>query len=73
MSPAGYLHIAARQQSVDGHSYTSARMKSQGLFSFTYGRIEWRAQLPNGADILAGAMAAGNEYQQHWMAGLRGN
>ena len=45
----GYLHIAARQQSVDGHSYTSARMKSQGLFSFTYGRIEWRAQLPNGA------------------------
>ncbi|MGA2870923.1 MAG: glycoside hydrolase family 16 protein, partial [Verrucomicrobiota bacterium] len=46
---AGYLHIAARQQSVDGHSYTSARMKSQGLFSFTYGRIEWRAQLPNGA------------------------
>jgi beta-glucanase (GH16 family) len=24
-------------------------MKSEGLFSFTYGRIEWRAQLPNGA------------------------
>ena len=45
----GYLHIVALQQSDSGQNYTSARMKSEGLFSFAYGRIEWRAQLPNGA------------------------
>jgi beta-glucanase (GH16 family) len=45
----GYLHIVALKQSDGGQNYTSARMKSEGLFSFKYGRIEWRAQLPNGA------------------------
>ena len=44
----GLLHIAASKSSVGGASYTSARMKSQGLFSCKYGRIEWRAQLPQG-------------------------
>ncbi len=44
----GYLHIAARKESRDGHAYTSARMKSEGLFSFQCGRLEWRAQLPRG-------------------------
>jgi len=45
----GLLHIVARQQAYSGASYTSARMKSQGLFSWQYGRIEWRAQLPAGS------------------------
>ena len=44
----GYLHIVAQKQSAGGENYTSARIKSEGLFSFTYGRLEWRAQLPNG-------------------------
>ena len=44
----GYLHIAAKKESYGGSSYTSARMKTQGLFSFKYGRLEWRAQLPQG-------------------------
>jgi beta-glucanase (GH16 family) len=44
----GVLHIVARQQSTNGFSYTSARMKSQGLFSLKYGRIEFRAKLPQG-------------------------
>ncbi len=43
----GILHIAARR--IGGTTtLTSARMKTQGLFSFTYGRLEWRAQMPNG-------------------------
>jgi beta-glucanase (GH16 family) len=46
---SGYLHIVALKQSDGGENYTSARILSQGLFSFLYGRIEWRAQLPNGA------------------------
>jgi beta-glucanase (GH16 family)/fibronectin type 3 domain-containing protein len=44
----GLLHIAVQQQSYDGYNYTSARMKSLGLFSQTYGLIEWRASLPQG-------------------------
>jgi beta-glucanase (GH16 family) len=40
----GYLHIVA--QSPSPNVYTSARLKSQGLFTFQYGRIEARMQLP---------------------------
>jgi beta-glucanase (GH16 family) len=47
----GFLHIVAQKESLGGSSYTSARMKSQGLFSFTYGRLEWRAQTPYGLGL----------------------
>jgi beta-glucanase (GH16 family) len=40
----GYLHIEAQQPSPN--VYTSARLKSQGLFSFQYGRLEFRALVP---------------------------
>jgi beta-glucanase (GH16 family) len=40
----GYLHIVAANPSAN--VYTSARLKSQGLFSFQYGRIEARIMLP---------------------------
>lgn len=45
----GYLHIVAQQPSAG--VYTSARLKSQGLFSFEYGRIEARMRLPEGQGI----------------------
>lgn len=44
----GLLHIVARKESYGGSHYTSARLKSQGLFSAQYGRLEWRAKLPQG-------------------------
>jgi beta-glucanase (GH16 family) len=44
----GFLHLVAQKESYGGSSYTSARLKSQGLFSCRYGRIEWRAKLPQG-------------------------
>jgi len=44
----GLLHIVALQQSDMGFSYTSARMKTQGLYSKEYGQIEFRAKLPSG-------------------------
>jgi beta-glucanase (GH16 family) len=44
----GMLHIVARQESYSGSSYTSARLKTQGLFAKKYGRIEFRAKLPHG-------------------------
>lgn len=40
----GSLHIVAQQPSAG--VYTSARLKTQGLFSFQYGRIEAKMQLP---------------------------
>ncbi len=42
----GYLHIVARRD--DKGQYTSARIKSEGLKSFRYGRIEARIQIPKG-------------------------
>src|SRR5438445_206641 len=44
----GLLHIIARQESMGGVPYTSARMKTQGLFSKKYGRFEFRCKLPAG-------------------------
>ena len=44
----GFLHLTGRAEAYQGASYTSARIKSQGLFSCTYGRIEWRARMPAG-------------------------
>lgn len=41
---SGILHIAARKSSAG--AYTSVRMKTQGLISFQYGRIEARMKLP---------------------------
>jgi beta-glucanase (GH16 family) len=42
----GYLHIVARNSAK--RIYTSARLKSQGLRSFRYGRIEARIKMPAG-------------------------
>jgi beta-glucanase (GH16 family) len=48
----GFLHIHAQSEVTSSDEgtfyYTSARMKTQGLYSKTYGRIEWRASLPQG-------------------------
>ena len=44
----GKLVIEARQENYLGSSYTSARLKSQGKVSWTYGRIEARIQIPRG-------------------------
>jgi len=48
----GVLYIVAQQPTAG--VYTSARLKTQGLFSFQYGRIEFRAMVP--------------EYQGFWPA-----
>jgi beta-glucanase (GH16 family) len=43
---AGNLIIEARQESNNGFSYSSARIKTEGIQQFTYGRIDIRAKLP---------------------------
>ncbi len=42
----GNLVITAKKQQVGSNQYTSARMKTQGLQQFTFGRIEARIKLP---------------------------
>ncbi|MDB5125233.1 MAG: hypothetical protein JWP94_3362 [Mucilaginibacter sp.] len=42
----GYLSITAKKQQVGSNQYTSARMKTQGLHQFTFGRIEARIKMP---------------------------
>jgi beta-glucanase (GH16 family) len=54
----GYLHIVANQPSAG--VYTSARLKTEGLFSFQYGRIEFRAQVPEAQGFWPAAWLLGN-------------
>ena len=42
---SGVLTITAKQENFGGQSYTSSRIKTQGLQSFKYGRIDIRAAL----------------------------
>jgi beta-glucanase (GH16 family) len=42
----GTLKIIAKKESYSGSNYTSARLKTQGLYSFKYGRIDVSAKLP---------------------------
>jgi len=63
----GFLHIVARS---DGHGhYTSARVKSEGLKSFQYGRIEARIKIPKGEGFWpAFWMLGDNMAKVHWPA-----
>ena len=54
----GFLHIVAQQPTAN--VYTSARLKSQGLFSFQYGRIEFRAMVPEAQGFWPAAWLMGN-------------
>jgi len=47
----GELQITARKQAVGGMPYTSARMKTQGLKQFTFGKIEARIKTPLGQGL----------------------
>lgn len=44
----GFLNIKAKKENFSGSNYTSARLKTQGKFDFTYGKVEMRAKLPEG-------------------------
>jgi len=47
----GHLVITARREAYLGNDYTSARLKTQGLFSQAGGRFEARLKLPIGAGL----------------------
>ncbi len=54
----GVLHIVARKPS--SGVYTSARMKTQGLFSFQYGRLEAKMKLPESQGMWPAFWLLGN-------------
>jgi beta-glucanase (GH16 family) len=58
VSTDGSLHIVAEQPSPG--VYTSARLKSQSLFSFQYGRVEARMKLPEGQGMWPAFWLLGN-------------
>lgn len=47
----GLLVITAREESVGGKNYTSARINTRNRFAFRYGRVEARIRLPGGQGI----------------------
>ena len=44
----GSAKISAREELMGGYNYTSSRMKTEGLFSFKYGRVQARIKTMNG-------------------------
>jgi len=59
----GLLHIVAQQESMGGFSFTSARMKTQGLYNTpVYGRVEWRAAMPAGVGMWPGLWMLGADF-----------
>ncbi|MFY9854576.1 MAG: glycoside hydrolase family 16 protein, partial [Terracidiphilus sp.] len=58
VAPAGGLNIVAENPS--GTVYTSARLKTEGLFSFQYGRIEANILLPESQGLWPAFWLLGN-------------
>ena len=59
---AGMLNIRAKKESFQGASYTSARLKTQDKFDFTYGKLEVRAKLPEGGGVWPAIWMLGSNF-----------
>jgi beta-glucanase (GH16 family) len=57
----GTLKIIAQKEVYDGSSYTSARMLSNNLYSFKYGRIDVRAKVPASTGTWPAIWMLGND------------
>ena len=60
----GYLVIAAKKENYSTKSYTSARLKSQDKFEFTYGRIDIRAATAAGQGLWSALWMLGANFDQ---------
>lgn len=58
----GNLKITAKKEASGGAAYSSARLKTDGKFKFTYGKIEIRAKLPIGAGTWPAIWMLGSNY-----------
>ena len=60
----GQLIIEARDEFFIRRHYTSGRIKTQGLFTFTYGRVEARLKLPYGQGIWPAFWMLGEDIEE---------
>ncbi len=61
---AGHLAITAIAESYQGHSYTSARIKTLGLFAHEHGRFEARIKMPTGQGLWPAFWMLGSDFGQ---------
>jgi beta-glucanase (GH16 family) len=60
----GLLVIELREERFEDSYYTSARLKSQGLQEFQYGRIEARIKVPKGSGTWPAFWMLGSSFEQ---------
>lgn len=58
----GVLTIEARKENYEGSEYTSSRIISQDKQSFQYGRVDFRAKLPQGQGIWPALWMLGDNF-----------
>ncbi|WPO77360.1 glycoside hydrolase family 16 protein [Flavobacterium sp. KACC 22761] len=58
----GNLKITAKKEASGGADYSSARLKSEGKYKFTYGKVEVRAKLPIGGGTWPAIWMLGANY-----------
>ncbi|TCN52013.1 glycoside hydrolase family 16 protein [Flavobacterium circumlabens] len=58
----GNLKITAKKEASGGFNYSSARLKSEGKYDFTYGKVEIRAKLPTGGGTWPAIWMLGANY-----------
>ena len=58
----GALHIRAKKEAYGGKNYTSARLNTNGKFTFTYGYVEARLALPSSQGIWPAFWMLGANY-----------
>lgn len=60
----GALNITLRKEAYGNSQYTSARLKTQDLFEFKYGKVEVRAKLPQGGGVWPAIWMLGANYEE---------
>ena len=60
----GYLVIEAKEEAYSGNDYTSARLVSLNKFEFQYGRVDFRAKLPEGKGIWPALWMMGQDFPE---------
>jgi len=58
----GNLVITAVKETSGGQAYSSARIKTEGKYKFTYGKVEARAKLPIGGGTWPAIWSLGSNY-----------
>ena len=60
------LRIESRKERYKGREYTSGAVTTEGIFEFTYGRIEIKAKIPKGQGIFP-ALWLVNSNENNWL------